>query len=168
MSGLVKQADTEGSDSVMSLFLSTFVNKIDKKGRVSVPASFRAALAAQPYQGIVCYPSFTAAAIEGNGMAFMERLSASLDDLDAFSSEQDDLQSLIFAQCQQLAWDAEGRVVLPEALIVHAGLTETAAFVGKGRTFQIWQPQAHEDSMRAARERAMKARPTIKLSGGDK
>ena len=59
----------------MRLFLSTFTNKVDKKGRVSVPATFRAALSELSFPGIVAYRSFTALCIEGCGMDFMQRLS---------------------------------------------------------------------------------------------
>lgn len=145
----------------MALFLSTFVNKIDKKGRVSVPATFRAALAQQVFQGIVCYRSFTAAAIEGCGMDRLERMSDTVDQFDAFSTEQDDITSLIFADARQLPWDGEGRIILAEDLMVHAGITDSAAFVGKGKTFQIWQPEAFRIANEALRQRAMRERPTI-------
>jgi MraZ protein len=155
----------------MALFLSTFVNKLDRKGRVSVPAGFRAALAAQTFPGIVLYRSFTAACIEGCGMDFMERLSDSTQDLSAFSPEQEELTALIFADARQLAWDPEGRIMLPEELIEHAGLSEAAAFVGKGQTFQVWQPEAYKAIEAEIRARALKSRPTLPLRpkppGGD-
>lgn len=147
----------------MALFLSTFVNKVDKKGRVSVPATFRAALTDQSFAGIIAYRSFTTAAIEGCGMDFMEQLSASTDELAAFSPEQDDLTSLIFADARQLAFDGEGRIMLPEDLCAHAGITEAAAFVGKGKTFQIWQPDAFRAAQEDARRRALANRPTLPL-----
>ncbi len=68
----------------MTLFLSTFVNKIDKKGRISVPASFRQALAQQSFQGVVVFRSYKFPAIEGMGIERMERLSSSVDELDLF------------------------------------------------------------------------------------
>ena len=37
------------------MFLSTYENKLDKKGRVSVPASYRSYLSNLGYNGIVCY-----------------------------------------------------------------------------------------------------------------
>ena len=40
------------------MFLSTYENKLDKKGRVSVPASFRSHLSNLGYNGVICYPSF--------------------------------------------------------------------------------------------------------------
>ena len=145
----------------MALFLSTFVNKVDKKGRVSVPSTFRAALTGQTFQGIVAYRSFTGACIEGCGMDFMERLSDGAQSLDTFSPEQEDLSALIFADARQLPWDPEGRVILPEDILAHAGIAETVAFVGKGQTFQIWQPDAYKQIEAEIRARALQSRPTL-------
>jgi MraZ protein len=147
----------------VALFLSTFVNRVDKKGRVSVPATFRAALAAQSFAGIVCYRSFTNACIEGCGMDFMERLSDGAQSFDAFSAEQEDLSALIFADARQLPWDPEGRIVLPEDIMAHAGISESVSFVGKGQTFQIWQPEAYKAVEAEIRTRALQSRPTLPL-----
>jgi MraZ protein len=147
----------------MGLFLSTFVNKVDKKGRVSVPATFRATLSQQTFQGIVAYRSFTAPCTEGCGMDFMQRLSDSTQDFAAFSPEQEDISALIFADARQLAWDPEGRILLPEDVMAHAGITEAAAFVGKGQTFQIWEPEAYKAVEAEIRVRALKSRPTLPL-----
>lgn len=147
----------------MSLFLSTFTNKVDRKGRVSVPAPFRAVLANQPFGGVICFPSFTAPCLEGMGMDRMEAYSASMDQFDAFSAEQDDMAQLIFASSRQLAFDSEGRIMLPEDFLSHAGITSHAAFVGKGRSFQIWEPEAHKAALAEIRNRALKAPPTLKV-----
>ncbi len=147
----------------MALFLSTFVNRIDKKGRTSVPATFRAALAAQTFQGIIAYRSFTNACVEGCGMDFMERLSDGAQSFDAFSAEQEDLSALIFADARQLPWDPEGRINLPEDILAHAGISEAVAFVGKGQTFQIWQPEAYKAVEADIRARALASRPTLPL-----
>lgn len=148
----------------MALFVSTFINKVDRKGRVSVPATFRAALASQTFQGIVVYPSFTTAAVEGCGMDFMEDLAASASEsFDLFSPEQDDINTLIFSTSHQLAWDPEGRVVLPEDILSHANISEQAAFVGMGRKFQIWEPESLKAHQAEARARALANRPQLNL-----
>jgi MraZ protein len=134
----------------VALFLSTFVNKVDRKGRVSVPATFRTALAGQAFNGIVAYRSFRLPTVEASGIDRMEEMSARLDSLEQFSEEHENL-SIIFADSQQLPFDGEGRIVLPESLCAHAGITESAAFVGLGRTFQIWEPEAlkrHQEELR--------------------
>ena len=154
----------EHDGRAMALFVSTFTNKVDRKGRVSVPASFRAALSTQVFQGIVVYPSFIGAAIEGCGMDFLEDVAAaSSTTFDLFSAEQDDLNTLIFSSSHQLAWDPEGRVVLPEEILAHAGIGELAAFVGKGRSFQIWEPEALKAHTAEARARALANRPQLTL-----
>jgi MraZ protein len=144
----------------VALFLSTFVNKVDKKGRVSVPATFRAALAGQSFNGIVAFRSFKSSAIEGSGIDRIEEMSARLDALDQFSEDYDSLAS-IFADAQQLPFDGEGRIVLPEDLAQHAGISESAAFVGLGRTFQIWEPEAHRQHQTEMRDRAKRQGMTL-------
>ena len=144
----------------MALFLSTFVNKVDRKGRVSVPATFRAALAGQSFNGIIAFRSFKLPALEASGIDRMEEMSARVDTLNVFSEDYDSLSS-IFADAQQLAFDGEGRIVLPEPLCQFAGITENAAFVGLGRTFQIWEPERFERHQQELRERARRQGTTL-------
>ncbi len=147
------------------VFIGTFENKVDRKGRVSVPASFRQALAAQSYNGIIAFRSYRANAIEACGMDFIEKLNEQVSSYDFFSETQDDLATMIFADSLQMPFDSEGRIILPTAFTEHAGITERAAFVGKGRTFQIWQPEALEAEKAAARERARSKNLTVPMGG---
>ena len=151
----------------MALFLSTYTNKLDRKGRLSVPAPFRAALADQAFKGVVAFRSCKYPALDCFGMDRMESLGHSLDALDLFSDTQDDLAATIFADARPLAFDTEGRILLPEDLITHANLTEQAAFVGRGHTFQIWEPIAFAAWQAEARSRVRSARLTLKLTGGE-
>jgi MraZ protein len=158
----------EGWEPNVALFLSTYLNKVDRKGRVSVPASFRAAIANQSFSGIVLFPAINTRALEGSGIERLEELSSRIDGLAEFSDERDAL-SAIFAEAQQLPFDSEGRVILPPELCEHAGivLEGGAAFVGFGRTFQIWEPGRFERQQQERRARArgitlppLKAPPT--------
>jgi MraZ protein len=149
----------------MALFLSTFVNRVDRKGRVSVPAPFRAALAGQAFQGIVLFRSSGHPCLEGFAMSRMEEMSARLDAFDLFSSEQDDLATAIFGDSIQLPFDGEGRIVLPPALVGFAGLSEQAAFVGLGAKFQIWDPDAFERRKAEARDRVKTQGLTLPKGG---
>jgi MraZ protein len=90
----------------------------------------------------------------------MEEMSARLDQLGQFSESYDNLAAL-FADAQQLPFDGEGRVVLPEALVQHAGIADHAAFVGLGRTFQIWQPERFAAHQAELRERAHRQGATL-------
>ncbi len=145
------------------MFLSTYVNKVDRKGRVSVPATFRASLADQRFAGIVAFPSYRYRAIDGNGIDRMEELSARLETLEEFSDEHENLAALMFASSQRLPFDPEGRIVLPPDLAEHAFITDSAAFVGLGKSFQIWEPgrfAAHLENLRQrARQQETKIPP---------
>ncbi len=148
----------------MSLFLSSYENRLDTKGRISVPATFRASVAAEKFAGIVLYRSFTHNCIEGVSMSRMEAMAAATDKMGVFDAELDDLTAMLFADARQLAFDVTGRVVIPADLLRHAGITDTAVFVGRGNSFQIWNP----DAFRAAQEKALSnlraSRPNLKIS----
>lgn len=147
----------------MAVFIGTFENKVDRKGRVSVPVQFRQMLAGQSFQGIVAFRSYRVDAIEACGIDFMERLNDSVSSMDLFSDAHDDLAAIIFADSQQLPFDGDGRIVLPPRLAEHAGIGERAAFVGKGSIFQIWEPDALEAHKEEARARARSQGLTLPL-----
>lgn len=152
----------------MSLFVSTHTNKVDRKGRVSVPAQWRAALANQSFAGVVCLPNFRGQpCLDGMGFNRLEAMAEGMDGNDLFSEEQDALTQLVFASARQLPFDTEGRIMLPADFLEIAGITEQASFVGKGREFQIWEPAAHAAHMAEIRRRALEKRPSLKLKGGD-
>ena len=136
----------------MTLFLSTYHNKVDKKGRVSVPAPFRNTLSSQEFQGIVVFKSSKFQSLEGFGWDRMMEMSERLDQFDIFSSEQDDLASLIFGESRQLPFDGDGRIILPADLMEFCGITDQAAFVGMGKKFQIWAPDRLENRLSSARQ----------------
>jgi len=150
----------------VAIFIGTFENKVDAKGRVSVPAPFRQALAGLPFNGIAAFRSHRADAIEGCGMDFMEQMIARVGELDLFSADSDDLATTIFSDSQQLPFDSTGRIQLPESFRQHAGISAKAAFVGMGQLFQIWEPGKLEAHKAAARQRAREQRLTIPAPGG--
>ena len=143
----------------MASFLGTHQNRLDAKGRVSVPAPFRAALRANCESSgsgtpLVLRPSHQHPCIEAWPTAEFEALSEPLNRLNLFSQEHDDLAASLYADAFPVEADKEGRVVLPDSLVAYAGLTETVVFMGLGRIFQIWEPAAAERRRSEARERA--------------
>ena len=145
----------------MSQFWGNHQNRLDAKGRVSIPAPYRTALrgeqAASPI-AMVLRPSHLHACIEGWSVAAFQALAAPLDAMDVFSPEHDDLAATLYCDAYAMEADREGRIVLPNLLVAHAGLSETVAFMGMGRTFQIWEPEA-------ARRRATEARGRARENG---
>lgn len=135
----------------MAVFLSSFVNKIDKKGRVSVPASFRTALGADA-SGVVIFKSLQNDALDGCSIAHLELLSQSLEKQNLPSDVFELIETTIFGGAVQLPFDGEGRIVLPQSMLARVGITDEAAFVGRRKTFQIWNPAklaTHENEARS-------------------
>jgi MraZ protein len=144
-------------------FVSTIINKLDAKGRVSIPAPFRQILAQQNLHGIYCIPSFVAPALEAFGETLLAQFQERLRKFDPLFSEDYDAQAhAVLGQTQLVNLDDEGRVRLPEELLAHAGITERVLFIGLDVKFQIWDPARFEPVQRERLARARAAR-----SGGN-
>jgi len=142
----------------MDRFVSTFTNRIDAKGRVSIPAPFRAVLERDRYAaggglGIYCYPSLDAPALDAGGERLATKIDGLLAGLPAYSDERDELSVALYGDVQVLAIDQDGRIVLPEKLRAHAGIGAEIAFVGLGDKFQMWEPARFEERRGRAREK---------------
>jgi len=152
----------------MKLFLSTYINKIDKKGRVSVPASFRQALKDEEFSGIIVFKSHKNKALEGWSSSRIEQISDSIDNFDVFSEEQDYLTTSIFSESQQLGFDIDGRITLPAEMIKQLELDEKIAFVGLGKTFQIWNPKDLEEHKAKSLAKLKENKTTLKINKEEK
>lgn len=128
-----------------------------------MPAQFRAVLSAETFGGVVAYGSFINECIEASGMSRMEKLYESIDSMDPFSEERDAFAAAILGSSIQMAFDGEGRIMLPETLREEAGLDEKAVFVGKGKTFEIWNEAKFEEYSAKAKELAREARGSLRL-----
>jgi MraZ protein len=127
----------------MTPFLGQHQNRLDAKGRVSVPSAYRAALKHLTGSSeMVLRPSFTHACIEAWPTSRFNELEKSLNALDVFSAEYEDLSTAIYANAYPVEADKDGRILLPEFLMKHAGLSDAVTFMGAGQTFQIWEPAA--------------------------
>ena len=166
----------QGSKRGMDRFVSTFQNKIDAKGRVSVPAPFRAILERDGYaDGIYCYPSLDAPALDAGGQSLAQKIDGLLDGLPDYSDERDELSVALYGDVQILSLDQDGRIVLPEALRAHAGITSQVTFVGLGQKFQMWEPGQFAKRRQRAREKVQDhrklfgagSRPLERAAGGD-
>ena len=144
------------------MFLSTYENKLDKKWRVSVPASFRSYLTSMGYNGVVCYPSINNPSIEGCSQSRIEKLSDSIDSLNPFEEKRDIFATSVLAESINLHFDSEGRISLPSKLLQHAKIKQTMLFVGQGKTFQIWEPKLFEKFKAQASKKANLNRASLK------
>jgi len=148
--------------------MDTVINKVDAKGRVSLPADYRA-IVKELSTEIVCYRSLSAPCIEGCLEETLDKLANVIEDAtDFFSETQDNLTNLIFGDARRFTFDSTGRIMLSEKLLKHAGITDTAVFVGKGRKFQIWNPQNWAKVEARIRAEVMKNRPVLKINKDEK
>ena len=143
------------------MFLSSYENKIDKKGRVSVPASFRSFLTTQGYNGFVSYPSFSNPALECCTQERIEKLSNSIDTLNPFEEKRDYFATAVLSESSNLIFDTEGRVQFPKKLLDVAKIKNDILFVGLGKTFQVWDPKLFEKYKLSARKKAFENRSKL-------
>jgi len=144
------------------MFLSSYENKLDKKGRVSVPANFRSHLSSLGYNGFVAYPSFNHEALEACSEDRIEKLSNTIDSLNPFEEKRDYFATSILSESISLQFDSEGRVLIADKLLDHAKIKNIILFVGLGKTFQLWEPKSFEKFKIVARKKAYQNRSNLK------
>jgi len=144
----------------MSGFAGTFGGTFDaKKGRISVPANFRAVLNRIGAEEIVLRPSRHAPCIEiWPEPAYMAEVQRRVEGLSQLSSEYHAVMRKLVARIHTLRPDAEGRIVMPKELAEKAGLDGEIQFSGLGGYFQVWS---------AARLAEEEARLEAADEGGD-
>tara|TARA_B100000989_G_scaffold107281_1_gene78628 strand:+ start:120 stop:575 length:456 start_codon:yes stop_codon:yes gene_type:complete len=144
------------------MFLSTYENKLDKKGRVSVPASFRSYLSNLGYNGVICYPSFNNYCIEAWPQDRIEKISNAIDTLNPFEEKKDFFATSILSESINLQFDGEGRILITTKLLKHAKIKNNMLFVGQGKTFQIWEPTTYEKFKVTAKKKSNIYRASLK------
>ncbi|ATN34870.1 cell division/cell wall cluster transcriptional repressor MraZ [Rhizobium sp. ACO-34A] len=136
----------------MNRFLSNATNRIDAKGRVSVPAVFRSVLAQRDIQELYCFQDFVFPAISVGGPDVLERYERQIANEDPFSREGNEMSLLVHGGGVFMKLDAEGRLMVTDFIRDFTGITTEVCFVGRSDHFQLWQPQAFQEVQAAARE----------------
>ena len=125
----------------MDRFVSNTTSRLDAKGRVSIPASFRSVLARDGFDGLYCYPTLDQTAIDAGGHALLAEIEALIGRFPPYATEREELRVALYGRSATLKIDGEGRVVLTEELKSHADIGDAVAFVGLGHKFQMWEPE---------------------------
>jgi MraZ protein len=143
----------------MDRFVSNTTLRLDSKGRVSIPASFRQVLGRDGFDGLFCYPALDRPAIDAGGNALMAEIEALIARYAPFSDAREQFALALYGTSETLKIDGEGRMMLSINLRRHAGITEAATFVGLGHKFQIWEPGRFQNELAEATDkvRALKA-----------
>jgi MraZ protein len=137
----------------MDRFVSSFTNRLDAKGRVSIPAPYRAVLARDGFEGLYVHPSLEAQALDAGGNGLLSEIDALISALPPFSDERDHFSTALYGISEVLKIDPEGRVMLTETLKVHAGIGDAVTLVGLGHKFQIWEPERFRVHLDEARKK---------------
>ncbi|MBN36581.1 MAG: division/cell wall cluster transcriptional repressor MraZ [Rhodospirillaceae bacterium] len=147
----------------MPVFVGTHINKIDRKGRVSVPALFRASFGEAVTAGAYAMRSISGVkALDVFTPDAFARLAESIEN--PFAEEHDDVTNAIFGASQHIGIDGEGRVMLPDMFRAYAGITDQVCFIGRGNYFQMWNPEDGVAQQEEAFQRAVANRANIRLS----
>jgi len=150
-----------------AMFLSRFTNTLDAKGRVSVPADFRTAVALEAikhndtFDGIVLWPSLDGKCLEGGGMALVRAHLEMLKKLKPYDNARIAFERAYFGDSFRLAFDASGRVSLPAELVEFSGLDKQVTFVGLGERFEVWDAEAYLAKARLVRKLAKDTRAIL-------
>tara|TARA_B100000575_G_C23069988_1_gene616251 strand:- start:753 stop:1214 length:462 start_codon:yes stop_codon:yes gene_type:complete len=146
----------------MDLFLSRYLNKIDKKGRVSLPSPFRNALPNTNKNEIILYKSIKNNSIEGCSVQRIEEIAKRINNLDFFSEDHEDFSTSIFSEIISTKLDKEGRFLIPEELKNFANLKNEAIFFGQGYYFQIWEPKNGLNYSQITRKRLLNEKKSLR------
>ena len=137
----------------MDRFVSHYLLRLDAKGRVSVPAAFRAVLARDGFDGLYCHPALDRPALDAGGNALLAEIDALVAGFSPYSDQREQFSLSLYGSSETLKIDAEGRVTLTETLKAHAGISDAVAFVGLGHKFRIWEPGRFRAELAEATEK---------------
>ncbi|MFK7746509.1 MAG: division/cell wall cluster transcriptional repressor MraZ [Roseobacter sp.] len=126
-------------------------HKVDAKGRVSIPASFRRVIeAADPNwtsgeapELVIVYGDHRRSYLECYTMEAINEVDAKIRALPRGSRERKMLHRLFQGLSFPTSIDETGRLVLPAKLRQKIKLTKEAFFIAAGDTFQIWEPETY-------------------------
>ena len=150
-----KMVKVDAARSMKQLF-GRHENRLDGKGRVSVPAAFRNAWKNEPEKGeagmtLILRPSLIAGCIEGWPLPNYAKYEEELAAMAETDPDRQGFATKIYSDAVELELDGQGRIMLPDHLIEEAQLGETACFLGRGTHFHIWEPEAAKAFLAATR-----------------
>lgn len=151
----------------MDRFLASAVNRIDAKGRVSVPAHFRSVLAKRGDGDLYALRALDMPALDVGGLDLLDRYEARIAQEDPFAQAADDMSFFCHGDGAFLKLDGDGRIMVTEFMREHTGIDGEVAFVGRGQFFQMWEPQRFQAYRQEARARLSRMRGAASARDGE-
>ena len=163
---MIEAPKARAANTKMYGFVATHVQRLDTKGRVSVPASFRAVLARDGFEGLYCHPALDRPALDAGGNGLLAEIEAVIGRFPPYSDQREQFSLALYGTSETLKIDGEGRIVLSDALKAHAGIANAVTFVGLGHKFRIWEPGRFRAELTEATEkvRAFKAELATRMA----
>jgi len=145
----------------MDEFVSNYTNRLDAKGRVSIPAPFRSVLVRDGFDGLYCCPTLDRQAVDAGGNQLRNQIRESLAGFEAFSEDHEYLSTTLIGESEILKIDQDGRVILSDGIKAHAGIADRVTFVGQGYKFQMWEPERFAAYREEAKDRVRNLRKSL-------
>lgn len=117
------------------MFWGEYAHQIDKKGRLIIPARYRAKLNDRAIltrgldHNLVIYPEHT-----------WEQVTQQIHDLPITHPTSRALRRLLFSGAIELSLDRQGRILLPPHLRSYASLEDKILLVGMETYIELWEP----------------------------
>ena len=137
----------------MDRFVSSYTLRLDTKGRVSIPAPFRAVLARDGFEGLYCYPTLDRPALDAGGNALLGEIETLIARFPPYSEEREQFSAALYGTSEVLKIDGEGRAILTEPLKSHAGIKDEITCAGLGHKLQVWEPGRFRAELAEATEK---------------
>jgi len=149
----------------MDRFLSSAINRIDSKGRVSVPAHFRSVVQKRGFADLYALRALDVPAMDVGGPDLLDRYEQRIALEDPFLQTADDMSFFVHGDGSFLKLDQDGRITMTDFIREHTGITTEVAFVGRGRFFQMWEPERLRAHGAEVRARLLKLRQQASRAG---
>ena len=149
----------------MDRFLSSSLNRIDSKGRVSVPAHFRTVVQKRGFAELYALRALEIPAMDVGGPDLLDRYEERIALEDPFLQTADDMSFFVHGDGAFLKIDQDGRITMTDFIREHTGITTDVAFVGRGLFFQMWEPERLKAHGAAVRQRLVEMRQRASAEG---
>lgn len=114
---------------------------LDSKGRIVVPARYRPLFAGENREQIVVTVDIHDQCLLLYVLSDWQIIERKLVGMPNVNPMTRRIQRLLIGHAFELELDANGRVLLPELLREHAGLTKQVMWVGQGNKVELWDAE---------------------------
>ena len=153
----------------MMRFLGNIESKIDAKGRVFLPASFRKILQTAGEQVLVLRKDFHQSCLVVYPLsAWNRRTDTLLSQVNEFDDESQMVFRMYVSEAEETALDSNGRLLIPRRYLQMVGIDQTVRFIGMNDTIEIWAAEKAEKPFLSQEDFAAKLKAMMAKKGSEK